>query len=39
MKIDLSSKNIMAYILTWLVIGVFLLISFTYFFGSRVVSI
>jgi hypothetical protein len=30
MKIDLSNKNIMAYILTWLVIGILLLVTFTY---------
>jgi hypothetical protein len=27
MKIDLSNKNIMAYILTWLVIGILLIIN------------
>ena len=39
MKFDFSSKNIKAYILTWLFIGILLLVSFAYFFGSHVVTI
>lgn len=39
MKIDFSRKNITAYILTWLFIGILLLTTFTYFFGGRIVTI
>ena len=38
MKNDLSSKNITAYIFTWLSIGILLLITTTYFFGGPLVS-
>ncbi len=38
MKNDLSSKNITAYIFTWLSIGILLLITTTYFFGSPLVA-
>ena len=39
MKFDFSRKNITAYILTWLFIGVLLITTFTYVFGSRIGTI
>jgi len=39
MKFDFSRKNITVYILTWLFIGVLLLTTFTYVFGSRIGTI
>jgi hypothetical protein len=39
MKFDFNRKNITAYILTWLFIGVLLLTSFTYIFSSRIGTI
>ena len=38
MKNEMSSKNITAYILTLLSVGILLLITTTYFFGSPLIA-
>lgn len=38
MKNEMRSKNIMAYILTLLSVGILLLITTTYFFGSPLIA-